>query len=71
MRICIIDEAVKRGASLVTHLGNGCTTNIHRFNNPLWSFLNHEKLKAGFIADCFGRSKELPRLAEGKWSVHP
>lgn len=55
----IIDEAVKRGASLVTHIGNGTAINIHRFNNPLWSFLNNCNLKAGFIYDGFHLPKDL------------
>jgi N-acetylglucosamine-6-phosphate deacetylase len=46
-----IDEAVKSGARLSTHLGNGCANMIHRHNNPLWPQLANEKLTPSIIAD--------------------
>jgi N-acetylglucosamine-6-phosphate deacetylase len=46
-----VDEAVKNGARLSTHLGNGCANMIHRHNNPLWPQLANEKLTPSIIAD--------------------
>lgn len=46
-----IDAAVGAGASLSTHLGNGCAEFIHRHHNPLWPQLADERLNASFIAD--------------------
>jgi len=70
----IIDEAIARGASMVTHFGNGAAAQIHRFNNPLWTFLDRDELTLGLICDgshlpgsvvrtamkCKGREKCLP-----------
>jgi N-acetylglucosamine-6-phosphate deacetylase len=47
----IISEAVRRGARFVTHFGNGTAPEIHRFRNPLWSYLASDKLKTGIICD--------------------
>lgn len=46
-----ITEAVERGASIVTHFGNGAAPMIHRFNNPLWGFLAEKRLALGLICD--------------------
>ena len=46
-----INKAVENGASLSTHLGNGCANMIHRHNNPLWPQLDNDKLTATIIAD--------------------
>jgi len=47
----IIDQAVKAGASLSTHLGNGCANEINRHHNPLWPQLSNEGLSISIIAD--------------------
>jgi len=47
----IIDQAVKAGASLSTHLGNGCANEINRHHNPLWPQLANEGLSISIIAD--------------------
>jgi N-acetylglucosamine-6-phosphate deacetylase len=47
----IIRKAVARGASMVTHFGNGAVPNIHRFKNPFWELLNNDSLKLGLICD--------------------
>src|SRR5262249_16640326 len=46
-----IAEAVKRGATLSTHLGNGCASTLPRHPNLLWEQLAHDELLASFIAD--------------------
>ncbi len=47
----IIDQAVDAGASLSTHLGNGCANMINRHHNPLWPQLANEKLSISIITD--------------------
>ncbi|HEX2970536.1 MAG TPA: N-acetylglucosamine-6-phosphate deacetylase [Bacteroidales bacterium] len=46
-----INKAVENGASLSTHLGNGCANMINRHNNPIWPQLDNDKLTATVIAD--------------------
>lgn len=46
-----IHEACNLGASLSTHLGNGCANLIHRHHNPLWPQLADERLIPTLIAD--------------------
>jgi N-acetylglucosamine-6-phosphate deacetylase len=59
----IIRKAVERGASMVTHFGNGAAPQIHRFKNPFWEMLNNDKLKLGLICDGFHLPPELVELA--------
>jgi N-acetylglucosamine-6-phosphate deacetylase len=59
----IINEAVNRGASVVTHFANGAAALIHRFKNPLWGFFDNEKLSLGLIGDGFHLPPELVRAA--------
>ncbi len=63
----MIDKAVKAGARLSTHLGNGSPAFIPRLKNFIWKQLSDNRLSASFIADgfhlppyvlqCFTRSK--------------
>ncbi len=46
-----IRAAVAAGASLSTHLGNGCPNFIHRHHNPLWPQLAAPGLSAMLITD--------------------
>lgn len=46
-----IDMAVKSGARISTHLGNGCANMIHRHQNPLWPQLSNDSLTPSIIAD--------------------
>ncbi len=48
-----IKDAVTAGASISTHLGNGCANMIHRHNNPLWPQLANDHLSASIICDGF------------------
>jgi N-acetylglucosamine-6-phosphate deacetylase len=66
-----IRQAADAGASLSTHLGNGCANMIDRHNNPLWPQLAEDRLSLTLIADgfhlnqdelnCFYRMKGLER----------
>lgn len=49
----IIKQAVDAGATVSTHLGNGCANTIHRHDNPLWPQLAEDRLAAGIIVDGF------------------
>jgi N-acetylglucosamine-6-phosphate deacetylase len=46
-----INLAVENGASLSTHLGNGCANLIDRRRNPLWAQLANDRLTPSLIAD--------------------
>lgn len=48
-----VSKAVEAGATLSTHLGNGCANYIHRHYNPIWPQLANENLTATIIADGF------------------
>ncbi len=48
-----IHEAVTAGATLSTHLGNGCPGMIDRHFNPLWAQLTEDALYASIICDTF------------------
>ena len=49
----IIKKAIDVGASVSTHLGNGCANLIHRHDNPLWPQLADDRLIASIIVDGF------------------
>jgi N-acetylglucosamine-6-phosphate deacetylase len=46
-----VRDAIAAGASLSTHLGNGCALRMDRHPNLLWEQLAAEDLLASFIAD--------------------
>jgi N-acetylglucosamine-6-phosphate deacetylase len=46
-----INKAVRSGARISTHLGNGCANTIHRHHNPIWPQLANDMLAASIIAD--------------------
>jgi len=46
-----INQAVKSGATLSNHLGNGCANEINRHHNPLWPQLSNDGLSISIIAD--------------------
>ncbi len=52
-----IRDAIRAGARLSTHLGNGCAAMLHRHDNPLWPQLAAEWLWASIICD----GQHLPR----------
>ncbi|HEV7281962.1 MAG TPA: N-acetylglucosamine-6-phosphate deacetylase [Pirellulaceae bacterium] len=47
----IIRAAAKAGASMVTHVGNGCAATLPRHPNLLWEELAEDSLVGCFIAD--------------------
>ena len=49
----MIDKAVDAGASLSTHIGNGCPSFIPRLENFIWKQLANENLTSSIIADGF------------------
>jgi N-acetylglucosamine-6-phosphate deacetylase len=57
----IIGQAVLAGATLSTHLGNGCANEINRHNNPIWPQLANEGLSISIIADGSHLNKEEVR----------
>lgn len=48
-----IKRATDAGATLCTHLGNGCARNIDRAFNPLWAQLAEGRLNVQLICDGF------------------
>ena len=46
-----IDQAINAGATLCTHLGNGCPAEIHRHDNIIQRLLARDELIACFIPD--------------------
>lgn len=48
-----IKRATDAGATLCTHLGNGCARNIDRAFNPLWAQLAEDRLNVQLICDGF------------------
>jgi len=48
-----VHRAAAAGATLNTHLGNGCPEYLHRHNAPLWAQLATESLHASLICDGF------------------
>jgi N-acetylglucosamine-6-phosphate deacetylase len=44
-------QAIENGATLSTHLGNGCADFIHRHRNPIWPQLANDHLTPTIIAD--------------------
>lgn len=56
-----IREAVYAGASLATHLGNGCANMINRHYNPLWPQLSADQLSISLIVDGFHLTPEEVR----------
>ena len=46
-----IRAAVEAGATLSTHLGNGCAPTLPRHPNIIWEQLAHDRLFASFIVD--------------------
>jgi len=54
----IIRQAIEAGASMSTHLGNGCANMINRHDNPLWPQLADDRLTATIITDGFHLNSE-------------
>jgi N-acetylglucosamine-6-phosphate deacetylase len=59
----VIAEAVRRGATGFTHLGNGCPRELDRHDNILWRVFETRGLHVGLIPDTIHVSPALFRLA--------
>ena len=46
-----IADAVTAGATLATHLGNGCAQMLPRHPNPIWELLAADEIHASLIVD--------------------
>ena len=55
----VIHAAVRAGAELSTHLGNGCPQTLDRHRNPLWAQLHLDQLSASIICDGFHLPADL------------
>lgn len=58
-----IDAAVRAGARLSTHLGNGCHAVLPRHPNYLWRQLAEDRLTASFIVDGIHLDAAFLRVA--------
>jgi N-acetylglucosamine-6-phosphate deacetylase len=56
-----ISDAVRAGATLSTHLGNGCASQMHRHENVLWPQLSADELTASLIVDGHHLPREVVR----------
>jgi N-acetylglucosamine-6-phosphate deacetylase len=66
-----LEAAIKAGAKVCTHLGNGSHAQMHRLDNYIWEQLAEDRLWASFIPDghhvppsalrCMLRAKGLDR----------
>jgi len=56
-----IEAAVAAGATMATHLGNGCANEINRHRNPLWPQLSNDAITATIISDGFHLNREQVR----------
>ena len=54
--------AAHAGATMFTHLGNGCPQQLDRHNNILWRAIETPGLTAGIIPDCIHVSPMLFRI---------
>jgi N-acetylglucosamine-6-phosphate deacetylase len=57
-----ITDAVSAGASMSTHLGNGCADTLPRHPNPLWTQLAEDRLAAGLIVDGIHLPPEMVKV---------
>ncbi len=56
-----VSAAVRAGATMATHLGNGCPQMLDRHSNPIWAQLAAEELTASIICDTFHLPPDLVR----------
>jgi N-acetylglucosamine-6-phosphate deacetylase len=57
----VITMAADAGASISTHLGNGCANMINRHHNPLWPQLSEDRLAISLIVDGHHLTREEVR----------
>jgi N-acetylglucosamine-6-phosphate deacetylase len=59
----ILKRAADAGATLITHLGNGCPNLLPRHDNIIMHQLANDSLKAGLITDGHHLSEDFVRVA--------
>ena len=57
-----VHRAAKAGASLATHLGNGCPVLLDRHRAPFWAQLADDRLNATIICDGFHLPREIVQI---------
>ena len=57
-----IREAVEAGAILSTHLGNGTSSELSKYKNPIIAQLSEDNLNASFIADGYHISPDILKV---------
>ncbi|MGO8813901.1 MAG: N-acetylglucosamine-6-phosphate deacetylase [Terriglobia bacterium] len=60
-----VHRAAAAGATLNTHLGNGCPEYLHRHKAPLWAQLSTESLNASLICDGFHLPPDVVKVIVG------
>ncbi len=58
----LIHQAAEAGASLSTHLGNGCPQLLDRHRAPFWAQLSDDRLAASLICDSFHLATDMLRV---------
>ena len=69
-----IEDAIAAGATLATHLGNGCALMLPRHPNAIWTLLSDDGVAASFIADGHHLPPETVKAmvrAKGPARSHP
>ena len=59
----VIRDAIRAGATMSTHLGNGCASMIPRHTNLIWEQLASDELLASFIVDGYHLPAALVKSA--------
>jgi N-acetylglucosamine-6-phosphate deacetylase len=68
-----IADAIAAGATLATHLGNGCPQNLPRHPNVIWELLAADRVFASLIADGHhlppSTVKAMVRAKDPRWTI--
>jgi N-acetylglucosamine-6-phosphate deacetylase len=68
-----ITDAIAAGASLATHLGNGCAQNLPRHPNVIWELLAADRVFASLIVDGHhlppSTVKAMVRAKDPRWTI--
>ena len=68
-----IADAISAGATLATHLGNGCAQNLPRHPNVIWELLAADRVFASLIVDGHhlppSTVKAMVRAKDPRWTI--
>jgi N-acetylglucosamine-6-phosphate deacetylase len=68
-----IADAIQKGATLATHLGNGCAAMLPRHPNPIWELLAADDVLASLIVDGHhlpaATVKAMIRAKGPRWTI--